>query len=148
MKKYIAKTNISINVVLSSGVNRHITFDALTSGGSVFYTEDPEIQSALEHHYKFGRLFHLSPESIEDNNPRCNGGSTCTAKENEATNTTENGNVSETSETEGLKSVVVTDPDAAKAYLADHFGISRTKLKTIKAIKDVAEANGIVFEGI
>lgn len=145
MKKYIAKTNISINVVLSSGVNRHIAFDALTNGGSVFYTEDPEIQCALEHHYKFGRLFHLSPESIEDNSPRCNGSLACVAKGNEATNTPENENVSET---EGLKPVVVSDPDSAKAYLADHFGISRTKLKTIKAIKDVAEANGIVFEGI
>lgn len=145
MKKYIAKTNISINVVLRSGVNRHIAFDALTSGGSVFYTEDPEMQCALERHYKFGKLFHLSPESIEENSPLCNGGPACVAKGNEATTTTENENFSET---EGLKPVVVSDPDAAKAYLADHFGISRTKLKTIKAIKDVAEANGIVFEGI
>ena len=145
MKKYIAKTNISINVVLRSGVNRHIAFDALTSGGSVFYTEDPEIQWALERHYKFGKLFHLSPESIDENNARYNGGPACAAKENEATTTTGNENATET---EGLKPVVVSDPDSAKAYLADHFGISRTKLKTIKAIKDVAEANGIVFEGI
>ena len=63
MKKYIAKTNISINVVLGSGANRHIAFDALTCGGSVFYTDDPELQRAIERHYKFGSLFRLSQET-------------------------------------------------------------------------------------
>ena len=44
--------------------------------------------------------------------------------------------------------MVVSDPDAAKAYLAEHFGYSRTKLKTIKAIKEAAANSGVDFEGI
>ena len=66
MKKYIAKTNISINVVLKSGKNRHITFSALTGGGSVFYTDDPEIQKAMECHYKFGKLFRVDQKYVAE----------------------------------------------------------------------------------
>lgn len=51
-------------------------------------------------------------------------------------------------EDDGLKTIVVSDPDSAKSYLAEHFGYSRTKIKTLKAIKEAAAANGIVFEGI
>ena len=42
----------------------------------------------------------------------------------------------------------IADPDSAKSYLAEHFGYSRTKIKTIKAIKEAGAAHGIVFEGI
>ena len=147
MKKYIAKTSVSINIVLGGGANRHIAFTSLTGGGSVFYTDDPEIQSALERHYKFGKLFILDtpkdkpispidkPISPEDKpvSPKDKPG---------------DGDETEAVVNPGLKTIVVTDPDSAKAYLAEHFGISRTKLTSIKKIKEAAEANGIVFEGI
>lgn len=61
MKKYIAKTNVSVNVVLASGKNLHVSFSPLTGVGSVYYTELPEVQKALESHYKYGRLFRLDP---------------------------------------------------------------------------------------
>ena len=47
-----------------------------------------------------------------------------------------------------MKKIVISDPDAAKAYLSEKFGISRTKMKTIKAIKDEAMAHNIEFEGL
>lgn len=59
MKKYKAKTDVSINVTLQNGRNTRISFSPLTAGGSVFYTDDKEIQDALERHYKFGKLFTL-----------------------------------------------------------------------------------------
>ncbi len=200
MKKYIAKTNISINVVLKSGKNRHITFSALTGGGSVFYTDDPEIQKAMECHYKFGKLFRVDQKYVAEkqrNKPAPKPkpeivpeqptvsaapipiGETPTPTVGEAEDTPvgeaedtpageatvavsdseqataedidSDGQPEEAeaeAEDNGLKTIVVSDPDAAKAYLAEHFGISRTKIKSVKAIKEAAAANGIVFEGI
>lgn len=161
MKKYIAKTNVSINVVLASGKSRHVSFDSVTGGGSVFYTDDPALQQALERHYKYGKLFKgVATNSPSPALPDGEGSS------DEVQNTGDSPSLhsghdaqSEADDQSGhdeddaddeveLKTVVVTDPDEAKAYLADNFGLSRTKLKSIKAIKAAAEENGIVFEGI
>lgn len=42
----------------------------------------------------------------------------------------------------------VSDLSAAKDYLADTFGISRTAMRSMKAITEQAAANGIEFEGL
>ena len=47
-----------------------------------------------------------------------------------------------------LKKVKVSDLSAAKDYLADTFGISRTAMRSMKAITEQAAANGIEFEGL
>lgn len=170
IKKYSATTNVSINVVLKSGANRHIAFSAQTGGGSVFYTEDVDIQEAMERHYKYGTLFKIDPHFQSDKNlaPKPKPASdniettdfpTIPQVENAASTTGENADES-TSATDGkeaadpevnengLKTVVVSDPDAAKAYLAEHFGVSRTKLKSLKTIKETAATHGIEFQGI
>lgn len=165
MKKYIAKTSVSVNIVLEGGANRHIAFTSLTGGGSVFYTDDPEVQKALERHYKFGKLFSLDknfeakkpakqapapqpPTTSPTEQPNAEGETT----DETPTPTDETPEpidiVGEAPVNPELKTIVVTDPDSAKAYLAEHFGISRTKLTSIKKIKEAAEANGIVFQGI
>lgn len=48
----------------------------------------------------------------------------------------------------GKTVISVSCPDDAKEYLVEKFGISRTKLRWLKQIKEQAEANGIIFEGI
>lgn len=164
MKKYIAKTNVSINVVLATGANRHIAFNALTGGGSVYYTDDPEIIVAMERHYKYGKLFRVDTKYVPEKQrtkPTSISKSTATAAPSAqtalvTTSTPSEGSVvpdeedadAEESEGSGKTTIVVSDPDAAKAYLADHFGLSRTKLKSLKAIKEAAASHGIVFEGI
>lgn len=179
MKKYIAKTNVSINIVLKNGKNRHIAFNSLTGGGSVYYTDDPDIIDAIERHYKYGTLFRTDhsyiaekprnkpmpkpkPEIASEGAPEASPSMPVTEaaeevndSEAEAAPEAEQPEAEEEADQEadeaednGLKTIVVSDPDAAKAYLAEHFGISRTKIKTLKAIKDAATANGIVFEGI
>lgn len=180
MKRYIAKTNVSINIVLASGANRHISFSSLTGGGSVFYTDDPEIEKAMESHYKFGTLFRIdhryAPEKlrikpirkvqqsapapkVEENLTSANDTpseptltdvsdtASDTSPETETTGDDTGTDEAEKAEPE-YKTIIVTDPDAAKAYLAEHFGISRTKLKKVETIKKVAAENGIVFQGI
>jgi predicted DsbA family dithiol-disulfide isomerase len=42
----------------------------------------------------------------------------------------------------------VSDIAAAKDYLADKFGISRTSMRSTKAILEQAAAHGIEFEGL
>lgn len=195
MKKYIAKTNVSVNVVLSNGTNCHITFSAVTGGGSVFYTDDAEVIKALESHYKYGKLFRADPNYISEKQPAkpalkpkrksvtdkatsipdftpaapatevaSEAAENSEQEEEEASPSIEAADsddeiVSEgeaeseadeeaEAEENGFKTIVVSDPDAAKAYLAEHFGISRTKIKTLKAINAAAAANGIVFEGL
>ncbi len=193
MKKYIAKTNVSINVVLSSGANRHIAFSALTGGGSVFYTDDPEIIKAMERHYKFGTLFRADPryipekprnkpapkpqpEIVPEQQPVNSTGDAPaptttveetvsapavveaddiapeseqqTSEDESEADIIDDDQAEDEAENSGLKTIVISDPDAAKAYLAEHFGYSRTKIKSLKAIKEAAAANGIVFEGI
>ena len=44
--------------------------------------------------------------------------------------------------------VEVPSAEDAKEYLIDKFGISRTKLRSIAAIKEVAASKGIEFIGI
>ena len=44
--------------------------------------------------------------------------------------------------------VKVSDIAAAKDYLADKFGISRTSMRSTKAILEQAAAHGIEFEGL
>lgn len=175
MKKYIAKTNVSINVVLASGANRHIAFSSLTGGSSVFYTDDPNLIQAMERHYKFGTLFRVDTTFVPEK-PRSKPVATPTpapvveevadapeapvadeaAAESEQPTAEEiveaDDQADEDSDEEApeseYKTIVVSDPDSAKSYLAEHFNYSRTKIKTIKAIKEAAAAHGIVFEGI
>jgi hypothetical protein len=123
-KKYIAKSDLSVNVVLDSGNSLHISFSPITGGTSVFYTEDERIQKALEQHYKYGKLF--------------KGEEVVTAQKTEA-------EVEAEEEEEGLTVINISDVDAAKDYLSEKYGISRTKLKTLSAINKAAAANGIEF---
>jgi hypothetical protein len=44
--------------------------------------------------------------------------------------------------------VEVSSAEDAKEYLIDKFGISRTKLRSIAAIKEMAASKGIEFIGI
>ena len=147
IKSYKANTNISINVVLpGSKKNLHIAFVPLSDGSSVFSTENEEIQKGMERHYEFGSLFRFVG-AADTRKPRNAPAKAQTKEESapeEAEGTGENG---ESEEGTTVK-VAVTDLASAKDYLADKFGISRTLLRSTKAIMEQAAAHGIEFEGI
>ena len=178
-KKYIAKSHISLSVRVSDKASAHITFSALTGGGSVFYTDDENLQQALEKHHKFGKLFKedktfteqtvvkkakaatpvkveattkpaTTPNPTEDNNAEDKK-----ADDNTPINPTEsdmddsNAEEDNTTEAEGnVTKITITCLDDAKDYLSEKFGISRTKLRSKKAIEEAAADNGIEFVGI
>lgn len=147
IKTYKSNTHVSINVVLPSRKNLHITFSPLSNGGSTFTTDQEEIIRAIESHYNFGRLFRI--ESTIDNTGGEEGG--FDTEEGNGTNETneDKGTVAHGDDTKsGLKQVHVSDLASAKDYLADKFGISRTSLRSQKAILEQAIANGIEFVGL
>jgi conserved domain protein len=133
MKHYISDSHIAINVTLDGGESVHLSFIALSNGGSIFSTDSEELQTAIERHYRFGDLFTL--DHIE-----------------EPKNTSETANEEYTSVKESedgnIQKITVNDLGEAKNYLADTLGISRTSLRSLKTILEVAKANNIEFEGL
>lgn len=110
----------------------HIAFTAQSDGGSVFITDNENIQNALERHYKYGTLFKLA--GVED----------VASKESQSKET----QATEQEEKNKKRTVKVSDIAAAKDFLADTFGISRTSLRSEKAIREAAEQHNIEFEGL
>jgi len=123
-KKYIAYSHVAINVVLPSGKGMHVSFTPVTGGGSVYVTNNEDIQKALERHSRFGKLFKIDVNYKEEEP---------VVEEAAAV------------EEPKVKVMKMASLDDAKAYLADNFGISRTKLRSKKQIEDAAAANGIEF---
>ena len=162
IKTYKANTNISINVVLASKKNLHVTFTPLSNGSSTFTTDNEEVQNAIERHYKYGKLFRLHSTHGQSETKAAKAVEMPTAKAAEDTAdssvpaTTDNGEVTTaeattveaTEQATAVKKITVSDFAAAKDYLADTFGISRTALRSMKAITEQAAAHGIEFEGL
>lgn len=167
IKTYKANTNISINVVLPSKKNLHIAFTPLSDGSSVFTTDNEVIQKSIEKHYKFGKLFklHASQEQSVEKEATDKLKSTSLRKKKETpaaenvdkTELDNNENVGQNGETKDndeagnddtICKVKVSDIATAKDYLADKFGISRTSMRSTKAILEQAAAHGIEFEGL
>lgn len=92
--------------------------------------------NAIERHYNFGKLFRI--ESMQDDSKKE------TARVVEGTP----GKVVEEIAGQAVKRVKVSDLAAAKDYLAENCGISRTALRSEKSIMEQAAANGIEFYGI
>lgn len=134
IKKYTAKTQVCVNIVMPGGKSLHVSFTSVTGGSSVFYTSDENVQNGLEHHCKFGKLFKLE-DTIDETQ-------SMTPAPVDTPNTEEDNSEDK------LTEIVVNCPDDAKDYLSEKFGASRTKLRSVKAIKETAAAFGIVFNGI
>lgn len=132
-KKYKANTNVSINVVLPNKENMHISFIPMSDGSSTYETNNDEIQKAIERHYNFGRLFRLASVSDKyiDVEPSDQSNEPTPGEEISTQN-----------------KVQVTDISDAKDYLADKYGVSRTALRSTKAILDKAAELGIEFVGL
>lgn len=166
-KVYKANSVVHI-VVVVNGKSRRVSFIAKTGGGSTFRTDDEVLQKAIESHYKFNELFRLA-ETIEDKKPKKAVIKAKTDKEPLKPEDGEDGNPSdEEQETENpeteqeqdkddeeqeagnseLTQVTVTDFEDARDYLSDKFGISRTKIRSQKAVIEAAKARGIVFIGL
>lgn len=164
LKKYIANTQVSVNIVLPSGKSTRISFNGNTMGRSAFYTSDPDIQSGLEHHYKFGSLFKLDnsfeepkknakrpkkkPENIKKEVESENAGNGI--PEPQPIGDIDYDGASEEPQEDGekipeTKEMTFSDYGSAKEYLCQSYGIARTKLKTQESITEAALSFGITL---
>ena len=148
-KVYRAKSHVSLNITLPNGKSTHVSFEALTGGGSIYVTENAMIQQGFEGHPKFGRMFKLVGVSNVERSPVK---SETNALPSEARLPVASRNTETPTTPQPVQSnekvVDVASLDDAKAYLVDNFGISRTKLRSKKQIEEAAAANGVVFNFI
>ena len=136
--KFVSKTHVAINVVLKSGANVHVTFLELTGKGSVYYTNSPEIADALRNHYKYGKLFKEEKEAAK---PAAKAAAK-TEGNNDAEGTA--GTPATAPKTENVKEFA--NNEDAKDYLAERYGISRSKMRTRAAIEEAAKGVGITVK--
>ena len=126
-KIYKSHSQISISVVLIGGTSKHISFVPCSDGSSKYITDNKDEQDAIERHHNFGRLFKLLPQA----QPKMKTAAKVNDKKSNEPVT-----------------VKVPDMQAAKDYLAEHFEVNRTKVKTVSDIKKQAEKHNIIFDGI
>ena len=133
---------MSLSVKLSTGKSAHITFSPLTGGGSTFVTDNAMLQRALEAHPKYGKLFKAvqAPLSRDEGVVSSESGAGAPLSRDEGVGSSE--------EVSTTVKIEVSCLDDAKEYLVEKFGISRTKLRSTKAIKEAAAAHDIEFVGI
>ena len=118
-KTYLSKTEISINVSVA-GRHRHISFTPMTLGGSFLTTDDADVQQAVEAHPKFGRQITVQEEVVFVP-------------------------LTETEEAEQDETLRFACYADAKEYLAQRFGISRTRLRQTAQIHELAEKHHITL---
>lgn len=67
--KYKSHSDISFNIRID-GKRRHIRFESLSTGGSIYITDDPQEIEQLNHHPDCGVLFTAEPlESTPTSSP-------------------------------------------------------------------------------
>lgn len=144
-KTYKSRTCIAINVVLASKKNRHISFEPCTDGSSTFTTTSSDIQEAIEKHCNYNKMFFLESSIVEKED-----GNEAPKKSKKTTETgDESDELKDTKPTgDDIKKVEISDIEAAKDYLADTFGISRTLLRSKKSIIEQAQSLNIEFVGL
>lgn len=127
MKRTIYKSDSILSVsIIVNGVNRRINFNEITGTGSIYIPTSQEEADALEKHYLFGTNFKKIEEIIPD---------------------AVNSDDAQPKETSFTK-VNVTCLDDAVDYIADNFGVSRTKMRGIKSLMLQAQEHGIEFVGL
>lgn len=132
-KKYQAGTDLAFSVMVGNERMR-INFEGKTMGSSVYMTRDPKVQKAIESHYWFKDKFFLV-ESIDEKKEAAEVKKKAAAKTKK--------NVADEKKTHS-----VTDVEDAKDYLAETFGVSRSKMKTKEDILAIAKEKGVELEGL
>lgn len=129
---YQAGTDLAFSVMVGNERVR-IVFEGKTMGSSVYMTRDPKLQKAIESHYWFKDKFFLA-ESVDEKKEAAE------AKKKAAAKTKK--------KADEKKTHIVTDVEDAKEYLAETFGVSRSKMKTKDDILAIAKEKGVELEGL
>ena len=132
-KKYQAGTDLSFSVMVGNERVR-VVFEGKTMGCSIYGTRDEKLQKAIESHYWFNDKFFLV-ESIDEKKEAAEAKKKAAAKAKKKV-------------ADEKKTHVVTDVEDAKDYLAETYGVSRSKMKTKEDILAIAKEKGVELEGL
>lgn len=132
-KKYQAGTDLSFSIMVGNERVR-VVFEGKTMGCSIYGTRDEKLQKAIESHYWFKDKFFLV-EAVDEKKE------VAEAKKRAAAKTKKKA-------AEEKKTHIVTDFEDARDYLAETFGVSRSKLKTKEDILSIAKEKGVELEGL
>ena len=138
LKRYKSKSCISLNVVLPTGGNTHVSFSPVTGNGSVYYTDNENIQKGLEGHPKYGKLF-VVDTTLAAQKPSVKAQAAIGAD----TNATATVAAEKEKAVKKVVEVKMSCNDDAKDYVADKFGVSRSKMRSRADIVKVAAENGV-----
>lgn len=131
-KVYQANCDIAFNIKQDGGSKR-IVFEGQSHGTSSYSTRDQKEQKGIEDHYWFNDKFFLK-ESVDEKKLAAEA-----KKKNDEM----------AKRAASAKNVhTVTDVADAKEYLAERFGVSRSKMKTKADVLAVAKENGVELEGL
>lgn len=132
-KKYQAGTDLSFSVMVGNERVR-VVFEGKTMGCSIYGTRDEKLQKAIESHYWFKDKFFLV-EAVDEKKEAAEAKKRAAAKNKKKA-------------AEEKKTHIVTDFEDARDYLAETFGVSRSKLKTKEDILSIAMEKGVELEGL
>lgn len=132
-KKYQAGTDLSFSVMVGNERVR-VVFEGKTMGCSIYGTRDEKLQKAIESHYWFNDKFFLV-EAVDEKKEAAEAKKRAVAKTKKKA-------------AEEKKTHIVTDFEDARDYLAETFGVSRSKLKTKEDILSIAKEKGVELEGL
>ena len=131
--KYQAGTDLAFSVMVGDERMR-IVFEGKSTGSSFYMTRDPKVQKAIESHYWFNDKFFLV-ESIDEKKESAEAKKKAASKAKKKV-------------ADEKKTHVVTDVEDAKDYLAETYGVSRSKMKTKEDILAIAKEKGVELEGL
>lgn len=131
-KTYQGYSDLAFNVSVD-GKLRRIVFDGQSKGTSIYSSRDTKEQKAIESHHWYGDKFVIL-EQIDEKKQEAEVKKKAAAKAKK--------------EAEDVKTHQVADIAEAKEYLADTFGVSRSKMKTKDDVLAVAKENNVVLEGL
>ena len=131
--KYQAGTDLAFSVMVGNERMR-IIFDGKSVGCSIYMTRDQNVQKAIESHYWFNDKFFLV-ESIDEKKEAAEAKKKAAAKAKKKV-------------ADEKKTHVVTDVEDAKDYLAETYGVSRSKMKTKEDILAISKEKGVELEGL
>lgn len=131
-KKYVSKTTVSLSVTLAGGKHVRVSFNPITKGGSSYITDNEAIQAALEKHSQYGKWF-----------KECECYQAELAAKEAAARAVEEAKEAKAEAASVLKVKTFKSLADAKDYLADTYGVSRTKLRFKAQILETGKANGL-----
>ena len=131
--KYQAGTDLAFSVMVGDERMR-IVFEGKSTGSSFYMTRDPKVQKAIESHYWFKDKFFFV-EAVDEKKEAAEAKKIAAAKTKKKA-------------AEEKKTHIVPDFEDARDYLAETFGVSRSKLKTKEDILSIAKEKGVELEGL